>query len=53
MILLYVDLVLMNAVLAGHGKPVDVWTMGVVTYFLLAGTHPFVILSCLRAEKLV
>jgi len=26
---------------AGHGKPVDVWAMGVVTYFLLAGYTPF------------
>lgn len=42
---------------AGHGKPVDIWAMGVVTYFLLAGYGPFnlenrpqpatqVILSC-------
>ena len=27
--------------LAGHGKPVDVWAMGVITYFLLAGYTPF------------
>jgi len=26
---------------AGHGKAVDVWAMGVVTYFLLAGYTPF------------
>jgi len=26
--------------LAGHGKPVDVWAMGVITYFLLAGEFP-------------
>ncbi|KAJ7908051.1 kinase-like domain-containing protein [Mycena leptocephala] len=25
----------------GHSKPVDVWAMGVVTYFLLAGYTPF------------
>ncbi|KAH0831259.1 Pkinase-domain-containing protein [Lanmaoa asiatica] len=23
----------------GHGKPVDIWAMGVITYFLLAGTY--------------
>jgi serine/threonine protein kinase len=26
---------------AGHAKPVDIWAMGVVTYFLLAGYTPF------------
>ncbi|KAG9308304.1 kinase-like domain-containing protein [Chiua virens] len=25
----------------GHGKPVDIWAMGVITYFLLAGYTPF------------
>jgi len=25
----------------GHGKPVDIWAMGVTTYFLLAGKRPF------------
>jgi len=25
----------------GHAKPVDVWAMGVITYFLLAGYTPF------------
>jgi serine/threonine protein kinase len=25
---------------AGHGKPVDIWAMGVITYFLLAGALP-------------
>ncbi|KAG9226893.1 hypothetical protein CCMSSC00406_0003434 [Pleurotus cornucopiae] len=24
-----------------HGKPVDIWAMGVITYFLLAGYTPF------------
>ena len=23
--------------IAGHGKPVDIWAMGVITYFLLTG----------------
>ena len=26
---------------AGHGKPVDIWAMGVITYFLLCGYTPF------------
>jgi len=25
----------------GHGKPVDIWALGVITYFLLAGYTPF------------
>jgi calcium/calmodulin-dependent protein kinase I len=25
----------------GHGKPVDIWAMGVITYFLLSGYTPF------------
>jgi serine/threonine protein kinase len=27
--------------LAGHGKPVDIWAIGVITYFLLCGYTPF------------
>ncbi|KAF8266268.1 Pkinase-domain-containing protein [Lactarius quietus] len=27
--------------MTGHGKPVDIWAMGVITYFLLAGYTPF------------
>ena len=26
---------------AGYGKPVDIWAMGVTTYFLLSGYRPF------------
>ena len=29
---------LLRFIVAGHGMPVDVWAMGVITYFLLAGT---------------
>jgi serine/threonine protein kinase len=30
-----------NCRAAGHGKPVDIWAMGVITYYLLAGFTPF------------
>ena len=26
---------------SGHGKPVDIWALGVITYFLLCGYTPF------------
>ncbi|KAJ3205950.1 hypothetical protein HDU82_004858 [Entophlyctis luteolus] len=26
---------------SGHGKPVDLWSIGVMTYLLLCGFHPF------------
>lgn len=25
----------------GHGKPVDIWALGVISYFLCAGYTPF------------
>jgi calcium/calmodulin-dependent protein kinase I len=30
-----------NCRAAGHGKPVDIWAMGVITYYLLVGFTPF------------
>lgn len=32
---------MINCRTAGHGKPVDIWAIGVITYFLLAGYRPF------------
>jgi serine/threonine protein kinase len=31
----------LTVISAGHSKPVDVWAMGVITYFLLSGVYPF------------
>ncbi len=39
--------ILTESYAAGHGKPVDIWAMGVITYFLLCGeSHLFLSLSC-------
>lgn len=35
------SIISLNTLAAGHGKPVDIWAMGVITYFLLAGYTPF------------
>lgn len=45
--------VILTLLLAGHGKPVDVWAMGVITYFLLAGAHTWHPCGDYGAESLV
>jgi serine/threonine protein kinase len=45
--------VILTSLLAGHGKPVDVWAMGVITYFLLAGAHTWHACNDYGAERLV
>ena len=41
LVLIYFEVFSLNLLPAGHGKPVDIWAMGVITYFLLAGYIPF------------
>ncbi|KAI8866577.1 Pkinase-domain-containing protein, partial [Ramicandelaber brevisporus] len=35
----------------GHGKPVDIWALGVIAYFILSGIPPFDRGQDLRAEE--
>jgi len=35
----------------GHGKPVDMWAIGMITYFLLCGLHPLIATVTWRRYK--